>query len=49
MHPQTKGYAIGGEDGYVRLHHFDDDFLQAKPCECERLTLERTAFRCHTD
>ncbi|SGY77211.1 BQ5605_C005g03580 [Microbotryum silenes-dioicae] len=31
VHPQTKGYAIGGEDGYVRVHHFDDDFFAAKP------------------
>jgi len=30
-HPQTKGFAIGGEDGYVRVHHFDDDFFTAKP------------------
>ena len=32
VHPQSKGYSIGGEDGYVRVHHFDDDFFTAKPC-----------------
>ncbi|KAK4700692.1 translation initiation factor 3 subunit I, partial [Phenoliferia sp. Uapishka_3] len=30
-HPLMKGYAIGGEDGYVRVHHFDDDFALSKP------------------
>lgn len=30
-HPKGKGYSIGGEDGYVRVHHFDDDFFTAKP------------------
>lgn len=37
--PQGTGYAIGGEDGYVRVHHFDDDFFRQKPygadMECE--------------
>lgn len=27
FHPQGTGYASGGEDGYVRLHHFDDDYF----------------------
>lgn len=31
VHPQCKGYAIGGEDGYVRVHHFDADFYKARP------------------
>lgn len=31
VHPEGKGYAIGGEDGYVRLHHFDDDVFRFKP------------------
>ena len=31
VHPKGKGYSIGGEDGYVRVHHFDDDFFTAKP------------------
>ncbi|KAK4047089.1 translation initiation factor eIF3 subunit [Microbotryomycetes sp. JL201] len=31
VHPQTKGYAIGGEDGYVRVHHFDSDFEASQP------------------
>lgn len=28
--PDGKGYASGGEDGYVRLHHFDKDYLSPK-------------------
>jgi len=31
VHPEGKGYAIGGEDGYVRLHHFDEDVFRFKP------------------
>ena len=30
-HPKGTGYAIGGEDGYVRIHHFDDDFYRQSP------------------
>jgi WD40 repeat protein len=30
VHPEGKGYAIGGEDGYVRLHHFDENTFRAK-------------------
>lgn len=26
-HPSGKGYASGSEDGYVRLHHFDQDYF----------------------
>jgi translation initiation factor 3 subunit I len=26
-HPSGKGYASGAEDGYVRVHHFDPDYL----------------------
>ena len=26
-HPSGKGYASGAEDGYVRLHHFDQDYF----------------------
>jgi translation initiation factor 3 subunit I len=26
--PDGKGFASGGEDGYVRLHHFDKDYLE---------------------
>lgn len=37
--PKGKHYTIGGEDGYVRVHHFDDDFFRQKPygndMECE--------------
>ena len=38
--PTGKGYASGGEDGYVRVHHFDKgyfDFLY----EVEREHLNR--------
>jgi len=28
--PDGKGYASGGEDGYVRLHHFDKDYFNPK-------------------
>lgn len=25
--PQGKSYASGGEDGYIRIHHFDKNFF----------------------
>ncbi|KAH8926795.1 WD40 repeat-like protein [Atractiella rhizophila] len=31
VHPKCHGYSIGGEDGYVRVHHFDEDFFRSKP------------------
>jgi len=31
IHPKGQGYSIGGEDGYVRLHHFDSDFNKSRP------------------
>ena len=30
IHPEGTGFATGGEDGYVRLHHFDDDYFNLK-------------------
>ncbi|KAF9358299.1 translation initiation factor eIF3 subunit [Mortierella sp. NVP85] len=27
IHPDGRSFASGGEDGYVRLHHFDEDFF----------------------
>jgi len=27
VHPQGNGYASGGEDGYVRVHHFDKGYF----------------------
>ncbi len=27
VHPQGQGYASGGEDGYVRVHHFDKSYF----------------------
>lgn len=28
FHPSGKGYASGGEDGFVRVHHFDDSYFK---------------------
>ena len=30
FHPNGRGYASGGEDGYVRVHVFDDAYYQFK-------------------
>ena len=30
FHPDGKGYASGGEDGYVRVHEFDDSYFEFK-------------------
>ncbi|KAJ2298209.1 translation initiation factor eIF3 subunit, partial [Coemansia sp. RSA 2706] len=30
VQPDGKGFASGGEDGYVRLHHFDPDYFKFK-------------------
>ena len=27
VHPQGTAYASGGEDGYVRMHHFDKSYF----------------------
>jgi translation initiation factor 3 subunit I len=27
VHPRGQGYASGGEDGYVRVHHFDKPYF----------------------
>jgi translation initiation factor 3 subunit I len=31
VHPSGESYASGGEDGFVRVHHFDDSYFKAKP------------------
>jgi len=31
VHPSGKSYASGGEDGFVRVHHFDESYFRAKP------------------
>ena len=31
VHPGGTSYASGGEDGFVRVHHFDDSYYRAKP------------------
>lgn len=28
FHPLGTGYASGGEDGFVRVHHFDSNYFQ---------------------
>jgi hypothetical protein len=30
INPTGRDYASGAEDGYVRLHHFDKDYLEMK-------------------
>ena len=30
FHPTGRGYASGGEDGYVRVHQFDDAYFEFK-------------------
>lgn len=29
--PKGDCYASGGEDGFVRVHHFDESYYRAKP------------------
>lgn len=36
VHPAGTGYASGGEDGYVRMHHFDKGYFDFK-YEVERV------------
>jgi len=31
VHPAGTSYASGGEDGFVRVHHFDDGYFRARP------------------
>ncbi|KAJ7504294.1 WD40-repeat-containing domain protein [Mycena galericulata] len=31
VHPGGAGFASGGEDGFVRVHHFDDSYFKAQP------------------
>jgi translation initiation factor 3 subunit I len=31
VHPKGTGYASGGEDGFVRVHHFDESYYKGKP------------------
>lgn len=30
FHPSGQGFTSGGEEGYVRIHHFDDDYFTTK-------------------
>ena len=30
IHPDGLSYVSGGEDGYIRLHHFDEEYLAIK-------------------
>lgn len=31
VHPKGLSYASGGEDGFVRVHHFDDSYFKTQP------------------
>jgi len=31
VHPSGLSYASGGEDGFVRVHHFDDSYFKSQP------------------
>ncbi|KAH7091787.1 WD40 repeat-like protein [Auriculariales sp. MPI-PUGE-AT-0066] len=31
VHPDGKSYASGGEDGFVRVHHFDESYFKSRP------------------
>ncbi|CED82811.1 wd40 repeat-like protein [Phaffia rhodozyma] len=31
VHPSGKAFASGGEDGYIRLHWFDESYFRARP------------------
>ncbi|KIK44306.1 hypothetical protein CY34DRAFT_106042 [Suillus luteus UH-Slu-Lm8-n1] len=31
VHPAGTSYASGGEDGFVRFHHFEESYFRAKP------------------
>ncbi|EJD41258.1 WD40 repeat-like protein [Auricularia subglabra TFB-10046 SS5] len=31
VHPSGKSYASGGEDGFVRVHHFDETYFKSRP------------------
>jgi translation initiation factor 3 subunit I len=31
VHPAGTAYASGGEDGFVRVHHFDESYFKTRP------------------
>lgn len=31
VHPAGTSYASGGEDGFIRVHHFDESYFRARP------------------
>lgn len=31
VHPAGTCYASGGEDGFVRVHHYEESYFRAKP------------------
>lgn len=31
VHPAGTCFASGGEDGFVRVHHFDETYFKARP------------------
>jgi translation initiation factor 3 subunit I len=30
FHPESSSFTSGGEDGFVRVHHFDDEYFNFK-------------------
>lgn len=40
FHPDGTGYASGAEDGFIRVHHFDDDYFNFKYAEEEMVEKE---------
>ncbi|KAJ3055164.1 Eukaryotic translation initiation factor 3 subunit I [Rhizophlyctis rosea] len=40
FHPDGTGYASGAEDGFIRVHHFDDDYFNFKYAEEEMIEKE---------
>ncbi|KAG1666670.1 Eukaryotic translation initiation factor 3 subunit I [Nymphon striatum] len=37
FHPDGDGYSSGGEDGYVRVHHFDAQYFEFRPKKIDSL------------
>jgi len=31
VHPAGTSYASGSEDGFVRVHHYEESYFRAKP------------------
>jgi len=44
VHPSGRSYASGAEDGYVRLHFFDNSYLEKKDSVPEELQLGEDGY-----